>query len=436
MRPRVLILAMAALFVVNANPFTNLSRACTKPPPEPEPKPVWLTRVSATKVVITVSELTKSAPPGAPADGCACAIRNLASVTSIDGVQFEYANGNPIPNEQWSWGSAPAAGGAWAAAAGGGSWTAFKGCNCAGVPTGAKFNIRFLATVPEATLTNTIQAELLAAPSILGTDTTNDLNVTGSPSNGSHQAFWNVSVVEQHALPHFMTINIFEQDVFGDSGPVDTVALGIGTGPFLYEAIPAGEDLDGMLTEDLPVGLSINPNTGAISGTPTICEIRHVACILTDPKSGLPWDILWWKIIIDDGTIPHFAEKHTLVTAEPVDTGPIDTSQFDPPGPYGFEVVPAGQIFRGIQTDSMPMGLSIDSDTGAVSGGAKWPGQYHVLCVVTRKGTWEVVAFLWWEFNIEGDHIPAVSEWGLVVTTLLMLTAGTIVLMRRRTVAA
>lgn len=541
MRPKVLILSIAVLFAAYANPFTNIGRACTQAPPEPDPpptpKPVWLVRLSPTQVSITVSELTKSASPGLPSNGCACAFRNLASLTSIDDVQFEFADGKPIPDNLWSWGSAPAAGGAWSTAAGGGSWTSFKGCNCGLVPEGTGFSIKFLATVQEATTTDAIEADLLAASSLLGTDTTDDFAGVGGPSNGTHQAFWSASVVEQH-LPHFTTINIFEQDVFGDSGPVDTVALGIGPGPFLYEAIPAGQDLDGMITEDLPVGLSIDPNTGAISGTPTICEIRHVACILTDPKTKMPWDILWWKIIIDDGTIPHFStidivtfatpsdtgpvntdmfeppgpyryeavpagqqsmgmttqdvpdglaldpdtgalfgvatqpgvfhvlcvvtrkktwevvallwwkiivddgsiphfkDVHFITTGEPVDTGPVDEGVFDPPGPYSFEVVTAGQTVGEIVTDDVPMGLSIDPDTGAVTGIAKWPGKHHVLCVVTRKGTWEVVAFLWWDFVIEGPHIPAVSQWGLMVMTLLALTAGTVVIGRRRLTAS
>ena len=190
-----------------------------------------------------------------------------------------------------------------------------------------------------------------------------------------------------------------------------------------------------MVTEALPVGLAIDPNTGAISGTATVAGITHVGCIVKDPK-GIPWDVLWWKIIVDDGTIPHFKEVHFVSTLESVDTGPVDTGVFDPPGPYSFETVPPGQVLGGITTTKVPNGLSIDSDTGAVTGFTGSPGQFHVLCIVTRRGTWEVVAYLWWDFVVDGPRIPATSEWGLLVMTLLALTAGTVVLGRRRATAA
>ena len=256
-----------------------------------------------------------------------------------------------------------------------------------------------------------------------------------SGANGKNKCFWFEEGGAIHTawpVPHFSTVNIFEANVLGDSGPVDTVALGIGAGPFVYQAIPAGVELDGMINDELPDGLSIDSNTGAISGTATSPGVFHVGCFLNDPKTGMPWDILWWKIIIDDGSIPHFKDIHFVTTGEPVDTGPVDTEGFAKPGPYGFEVVPPGQVLGGITSDEVPTGLVIDPDTGAVFGKAQSPGQYHVLCVVTRKGTWEVVAYLWWDFIIDGIDIPAVSEWGLMVMTLLALTAGTVVIGRRR----
>ena len=39
------------------------------------------------------------------------------------------------------------------------------------------------------------------------------------------------------------------------------------------------------------------------------------------------------------------------------------------------------------------------------------------------------------KFTVRADPIPTVSEWGMVTMTLLVLTAGTVVFMRKRQAA-
>ena len=78
-----------------------------------------------------------------------------------------------------------------------------------------------------------------------------------------------------------------------------------------------------------------------------------------------------------------------------------------------FELVSAGQDFRGDTTEDLPAGVSLDPDSGALQGS---PSDVvgttrHVLVVVTDTDTSTVVGFLWIEIVIvESSDIPTLSE--------------------------
>lgn len=204
MKYRVFSLTAAALLLVVLAPHSaNVSRACTAQPTGKQT--AWVEFFTPfTSARITIHGLVKSAAPEPPANGCACALRKIAPFTSIDDVQFVFANGSPIPPTSWAWQDASAAADSeWAIDAGTGTWTAFKGCNCDGVTAGTIFGIEFSVTVPPGTTRADIQSALENTTLILGTDATQDFDGTGEPSGPGfgHQSFRGVSMVEFVEIP-------------------------------------------------------------------------------------------------------------------------------------------------------------------------------------------------------------------------------------------
>lgn len=202
-------------------------------------------------------------------------------------------------------------------------------------------------------------------------------------------------VTQQETLHHFNTTHILVLNLLADTGPADTTE--IGPGPFDFNVLPAGTEEGGMTSDDVPPGLSIDSDTGAISGTPTVVGVSRVLCEVIEESSGEVVALLWWEIII----VPHFTLTLNFELDVFGDSGPVDTVGLGiGAGPFIYEPVPAGVELDGMISQDLPDGLFLDPDTGAISGTATVAETRHVLCILKNPETGEPWDLLWWKIEI------------------------------------
>lgn len=151
-------------------------------------------------------------------------------------------------------------------------------------------------------------------------------------------------------------------------------------------------DLDGdSLTyeaENLPLGLTLNANTGVISGTPT--EVNAYAVIITadDGNGGTDTAVFAWAIIAQPNSIPTITDPgdQTNFIGDTVNLA-IDASDGD-----------GDALF--FTANNLPTGLTINPASGAISGTTAQAGAYAVLVtaddgnggVANTVFVWNVIA--------------------------------------------
>lgn len=132
----------------------------------------------------------------------------------------------------------------------------------------------------------------------------------------------------------------------------------------------------------LPTGLSLNPATGKLSGTPTVSGTFNFAVGARDASGGL--DIRGYAIQIPIGSGPHLTNS----TCPDANLGIPYTCQFTASGgtlPYAWGLF-AGALPAGF-TNVLPPGLSLNVTTGLVSGtpiilDGQGPGTYNFVIQV------------------------------------------------------
>ena len=148
-----------------------------------------------------------------------------------------------------------------------------------------------------------------------------------------------------------------------------TMTVTGGTGPYTY-SLASGSSL--------PPGLSLNPSTGAITGTPATAGTYTFTAKVVDANGSSDTDICTIvvappKINLNSG--PCAASKATAgsgYSANMIVTGGQ--------GPYTFSIVGG----------SLPQGVSLNSSTGQVSGTPATPGNYTITSkVVDSYGNWD-----------------------------------------------
>ncbi len=192
-----------------------------------------------------------------------------------------------------------------------------------------------------------------------------------------------------------------------------TVIASGGAAPYTY-SIASGV---------LPTGLSLNPTTGAITGTPTGTGTFNFTIQGTD-ANGCPGSRPY--VIVIAANCPAIALSPTSLPGIIVGTPYSQTiSASGGLAPYTYSVV----------TGSLPPGLSLNPATGTIAGTVNTVGNFSFSIAATDANGCAgllnysiAVVFV----PVTAD-IPTLSQWGLVI---LMVLAALIAMFRLRQTAA
>ena len=134
-----------------------------------------------------------------------------------------------------------------------------------------------------------------------------------------------------------------------------------GTGPFTYEINIA-----------LPPGLTFDTGTGEISGTPTETGLVNLTIQVTDANDNEA-SLVVVLPLVDCGILALSGEP------DPVCNGDIFT--FAPETTGG--TAPYSYALNTDDGDALPAGLTLDEDTGEITGTSVADGTYNIILVVT-----------------------------------------------------
>lgn len=128
----------------------------------------------------------------------------------------------------------------------------------------------------------------------------------------------------------------------------------------------------------LPAGLRINSETGEITGTPTEAGAFAVSVIVADADGG----IASFTDILNTGDGPEVTAL--AITTSELPNATVDQAYASPP----VQVVGGGTGTRKFTAVGLPDGLSIDPNTGAITGTPTASGTFHASITVTVQDSY------------------------------------------------
>jgi PKD repeat protein len=124
----------------------------------------------------------------------------------------------------------------------------------------------------------------------------------------------------------------------------------------------------------LPAGLSLNPSTGAIIGTPTTVGTTVVPVTVTDPN-GSSTSLLTIAIVAPGAPLPELIPAPVLASTTPA-SARVGT-------PFTYAVV-ASNSPAAYSATNLPPGLTINATTGVITGTPTAAGTYAVVLTATN----------------------------------------------------
>lgn len=158
--------------------------------------------------------------------------------------------------------------------------------------------------------------------------------------------------------------------VGGSSRPILTSApsaTGVVGQPFSFQ-ISAAENPTGFAAVGLPAGLSLNPATGLLGGTPAVAGTYPIALSATNLAGT---DTRAFTLVI--------LAPPPVITSAPAFGAQVGQ-------PFSYQITTALNDASGFAADGLPPGLSIDPATGAISGAPTQAGSYAVTLIASNAG--------------------------------------------------
>ena len=150
----------------------------------------------------------------------------------------------------------------------------------------------------------------------------------------------------------------------------------------------------GYLATGLPDGLSIDPATGTVTGTPTTAGTSTVTVSATDSSGATGSTTFSWSI------------SNTIALANPGDQTATSGSAITALDVGATDTSPTATV--GYTATGLPPGLSIDADSGSVSGTPTTAGSYTVTVTATDdSGASTSVSFGWTIGNVVTPTVTA-----------------------------
>jgi len=151
-----------------------------------------------------------------------------------------------------------------------------------------------------------------------------------------------------------------------------TTATGTVGSEFIF-GVTASNSPTSFSATGLPPGLSIDPNTGVISGTPTVASTTPWTVALSAANAGGSGSTAYLTLTIGNPVPPPIITSSTLATGDAgvaFSYAITTTTGAPPPSSYG--------------ATPLPSGLSINTSTGVISGTPSTPGTSTVTLSATN----------------------------------------------------
>jgi CshA-type fibril repeat protein len=201
--------------------------------------------------------------------------------------------------------------------------------------------------------------------------------ISGTPTvNGTFQVVQRVTDMNSLFDTETLTIRVVSKPLITTALPLRALVLGTLANPILQTS-SAGSAAIGstgawsVLAGTLPAGLTMNPDTGAISGTPTASGSFQITVKLVDV----------------DGEFSTMMQTVVVNTPPTITTTPLTRSvNVNVQGSVPNTATPGTGAIRvntGWSATGLPAGMTINGDTGEISGVPTAVGSYPVNLTVT-----------------------------------------------------